>query len=106
MNTDILTHTENIIKWVVVIDPTTDLTGIPDGIYPFNGLIDQWAVVIGEMQVNWSSQYGVACLMYAEALRVNREHVQRCPGDIPYDGIALRAYDNGDFDNGLSEPTL
>lgn len=86
MSTEILTLQEQIVKWAVVIDPTTDLTSVPDDIYPFNGLPkgcealiggDQWVIVIDEQQVAWAGQYGVACLMYAEALRIRREHVQR-----------------------------
>ena len=82
MNTAILTQKEQIVKWVVAIDATTDLTGVPDGAYPFNGLTDQWAVVIGEQAVNWSSTYGAACLMHIEAMRVNREHVTRNPSTL------------------------
>lgn len=78
MSNNIIEQVEAIVKWQVVIDPTTDLAGIPDDIYPFADLGgDQWVIVIDEQQVAWASQYGVACLMYAEALRIRREHVQR-----------------------------
>lgn len=72
---------ESIVKWAICIDPTTDLTGIPDGIYPFNGLTDQWAVVIGEQAVNWAPDYGRACIAHIEAMWVKREHVTRNPAN-------------------------
>lgn len=81
MTVEILTQFEQIVKWVVPIDDTTDLTGIPDGVYPYNGLVDQWAVVVDERAVNWSCTYGVICLMHAEIMRVKREHVGRNPAN-------------------------
>lgn len=67
-------ETENIVKWIVALHPTTDLRGIPDNVYPFAGVEDQWAVVIGEKQVRWSPDYSKACLMYIEILQVQRKH--------------------------------
>lgn len=86
---DILTETQKITKWVVAIDSTTDLTGQPDNVYPFaGGVEDQWAIVIGEKQIAWAAEYGTACMIYVSALQTRREHAQRCPGDIPFDGVA------------------
>jgi hypothetical protein len=90
VSTVILSPKDQITKWLVAIDPTTDLTGQPDNVYPFAGGIDgdQWAVVIGETQTAWSSEYGVACLIYAE-----------------FDGIAPTTESDAD-DYGLAEATL
>lgn len=89
----------DIIKWITVIDPTTDLQGVPDGVYPFNGLSDKWAIVDNERQIGWTRDYGDICLIHAEVLRVKREHAQRCPQDvIPFSREA--------DDYGLQEPTL
>lgn len=81
-----VTLSEQIVNWIVIIDDTTDLTGIPDGIYPFADLTDQWVVIINEQAVNWAETWGKAFEQYAEALRVKREHAQHCPADIPFDG--------------------
>jgi hypothetical protein len=82
VNTNIINPIEAIVKWAVVIDPTTDLTGVPDGVYPFSGLNgDQWAVVVGERQVRWARDYGVICLMFAEVKRIEREHLERNPAN-------------------------
>lgn len=82
MTTSIISTQENIVKWITPIDPTTDLTDIPDGVYPFNYIgEDKWAVVIGGAVVNWSCTYGAACLMHIDAMRVKREHVQRNPAN-------------------------
>lgn len=78
---DIIEQTEQIVKWATPIDDATDLTGIPDNVYPFNGIDDKWAVVINEVQVGWSPAYGAACIQYIEALRVKREHVTRNPAN-------------------------
>lgn len=84
---NIINSVEHIVKWQVVIDATTDLTGIPDGIYPYNGLgTDQWAVVVNETQIAWGRDYGAVCVVYAEALQTRREHAERCPSDIPFMG--------------------
>lgn len=72
----------DIIKWITSIDLTTNLKGIPDGIYPFDYLgTDKWTIVIGERQIAWGRDYGIICAIYAEALRVKREHAERCPTD-------------------------
>lgn len=106
MNTDSITLPDQIAKWQVVIDPATCLEGVPDGVYPFNGLEDQWAAVVEGQQIRWARDYGVICLLFAEVARTRREHAERCPQDhIPFDGF-VPAGDNGNFDNGLSEPAL
>lgn len=89
MDTDTLQRTQDIVNWIIVIDDTTDLTGIPDGIYPFADLTDQWVVIINEQAVNWAETWGDAFGQYAEALRVKREHAQHCPLDIPFDDDEL-----------------
>lgn len=89
---DILTQSEKITKWVVAIDKATDLTGQPDNVYPFAGLEDQWAVVIGEKQIAWAAEYGTACMIFVTALQTRSEHARRCPQDAD--------------DYGLPEPTL
>lgn len=81
MSANSIIEIENIVKWITVIDDTTDLQGIPDGVYPYNGLVDQWAVVVDERAVNWSCTYGVICLMHAEIMRTQREHVTRNPAN-------------------------
>lgn len=83
MNTNIINPVEQIVKWQVVIDATTDLKGIPDGIYPYNGLVDQWVLVMAEQAVNWSCTYGAICLMEIEAMRVQKKHVTRNPANGP-----------------------
>lgn len=70
--------------YLFVINDETDLTGLPDDIYPFAGHPDQWVVIIDEVAVNWAQDWGVAVLMWIDALRVKREHAQRCPADIPF----------------------
>lgn len=78
---DIIEQTEQIVKWATPIDDATDLTDIPDGVYPYNGLVDQWVLVMAETAVNWSCTYGAICLMHIEAMRVKREHVTRNPAN-------------------------
>lgn len=107
MNTEILTQNEQITKWHVAIDRTTDLSGQPDNVYPFAGQEDQWAVVIGEKQIAWAAEYRTACMIYVSALQVKRAHAQRCPADsIPFDGMVPEVEDDGNDDTGLSEVTL
>ena len=102
----ILTQHEQITKWVLPIDATTDLTGQPDNVYPFNGAPDQWAVVMDERQIAWAAEYGTACIIFIIALQTKREHAQRCPADtIPFDGQAPATAEWAD-DYGLSEATL
>lgn len=87
MTTNIISETEQITKWHVAINRTTDLTGQPDNVYPFaGGVEDQWAVVMGEKQIAWAAEYGTACMIYVSALQTRREHAERCPNDIPFMG--------------------
>ena len=88
VTTNIIEQTEperkldQIIRWIISIDPATDLRNIPDGIYPFDYLgTDKWAVVVNEAQIAWGRDYGVVCVIYAEALRVKREHIERNPAN-------------------------
>ena len=105
MNNSITQH-EQITKWIVAIDATTDLTGQPDNVYPFAGVEDQWAVVMDERQIAWSAEYGTACMIFIIALQTKREHAERCPADsIPFDGYAPDTEEWAD-DYGLSEATL
>lgn len=107
MNTEIVTQNEQITKWDLPINRTTDLTGQPDNVYPFAGVEDQWAVVVGETQIAWAAEYGTACMIYVSALQTRREHAERCPSDsIPFDGIVPEVEDDGNDDTGLNEVTL
>jgi len=106
VNTNIVTQHEQITKWVIAIDPTTDLTDQPDNVYPYAGAEDQWAVVMNETQIAWAAEYGTACMIYVTALQTRREHAQRCPADtIPFDGQAPAAEEWAD-DYGLDGVTL
>lgn len=103
---NILTQTEQITKWHVAIDRTTDLKGQPDNVYPFAGVEDQWAVVMNETQIAWTAEYGTACMIYVTALQTQREHALRCPQDlIPFDGLAPEVEDDAD-NYGLTEATI
>lgn len=105
---DILTQHEQITKWLLPIDATTDLSGQPDNVYPFaGGVEDQWAIVMNETQIAWAAEYGTACMIYVSALQTRREHAERCPADsIPFDGLAPEGEDDGNDDTGLSEATI
>ena len=106
MNTNIVTQHEQITKWVVAIDATTDLTGQPDNVYPFAGVEDQWAVVMNERQIAWAAEYSTACMIFITALQTRREHVQRCPADsIPFDGEPV-VYESDADDYALEAVTL
>lgn len=78
---NIISETEKITKWVVAIDPNTDLTGQPDNVYPFAGGEDQWTVVINETQIAWAAEYGTACMIFITALQTRREHLTRNPAN-------------------------
>lgn len=100
MNKVRITPTELIVNWITVLDDTTDLSGVPDGVYPFDSPPDQWAVVIGEQAVNWAADWGKAWEMYSEALRTHREHALHCPADLAH------PLDREADDYGLPEVTL
>jgi hypothetical protein len=106
VNTSIVTQHEQITKWLVAIDATTDLTGQPDNVYPFNGVEDQWAVVMNGTQIAWTAEYGTACMIYVTALQTRREHAERCPADsIPFSGEPV-VYDSDADDYAIPAVTL
>jgi hypothetical protein len=115
VSTNSITETEKITRWLVAIDASTDLTGQPDNVYPFNGVEDQWAVVISETQIAWAAEYSTACMIYISALQTQREHqrfaipegdAERCPADsIPFDGEPI-TYESDADDYAVPQVTL
>lgn len=96
MSTVSLTQNATPVKidFLFVATDETDVSQLPDDIYPFDGGEDRWAVVMNGQMVNWASEWGKACSLYVLALRVNREHYTktlnawgRAPAqEIPFDG--------------------
>lgn len=108
MNTTITQNASKVNELSFRIDAATDMAGLVDDVYPFEGSAeDKWTVVIGEAQIAWAAEYGTACMIYVTALQTRREHAERCPADsVPFDGFAPEVDDDGSDDYGLSEATI
>lgn len=89
----------NALTFEVITDET-DLANVPNGVYEFDDPSDRWVVVIGGQAVNWATHQGTAWQQYSEAMRVNREHAQRSPDYIYFNGEPV-AYESEADDYGL-----
>lgn len=89
-----------------VLTDETDLSTLPDGIYPLDSSVEWWIVISDGKYVAKAREWGVAALQVIALEKLNREHVE-CDELVDGDELVFASGIEwpGD-DYGLSEAAL
>lgn len=69
----------------VPFETTTEFI-FADGVYPYPDPIDRWVVIVDGDEVAWCADQGRGFDIYNDIVRIEAEHADHCPDDIPWQG--------------------